>query len=297
MPRRSSRSQLAQKKEKIILKKFNMNNITYDKIVMMIGKRKSGKSWMVRDLMYHARKVPSAVVVSGTERVNKFFSNHVPEMFIHDEWSSDLAQRVLDKQNKACDRCFERGKLKKDGSPDLTGQETMLLYDDLAFEAKKWVRDRTTKEICMNGRHFGILFIMTLQYALDIPPNIRTNCDYVFLFKENNHATRRKLWEHYAGVVPDYNLFCEIFDEVTKDHGCMVIDNTQIDGDLSKCIYWYKADDRRDFKIGSSKYWSIQEKAKRYDLANHGAKHKHNSSNDHDNDEQPVSAKKVWLAM
>ena len=34
----------------------------------------------------------------------------------------------------------------------------------------------------MNGRHYKMMFIITTQYALGIPPNLRTNIDYETLF-------------------------------------------------------------------------------------------------------------------
>ena len=42
----------------------------------------------------------------------------------------------------------------------------------------------------MTGRHYNILFIITMQYPLGIPPALRTNLDYVFLFRENINSFR-----------------------------------------------------------------------------------------------------------
>ena len=36
----------------------------------------------------------------------------------------------------------------------------------------------------MNGRHWKIILIITMQYPLGIPPNLRTNIDYVFILRE-----------------------------------------------------------------------------------------------------------------
>ena len=36
----------------------------------------------------------------------------------------------------------------------------------------------------MNGRHWKIMLIITMQYPLGIPPNLRTNIDYVFILRE-----------------------------------------------------------------------------------------------------------------
>ena len=55
------------------LKKFNMSTITFKKeenkgpVVVLIGRRDTGKSFLVRDLLYHHRDIPIGTVISGTE--------------------------------------------------------------------------------------------------------------------------------------------------------------------------------------------------------------------------------------
>ena len=37
----------------INLRKFNMDEITHDKVVVLIGKRDTGKSYLCKDILYH----------------------------------------------------------------------------------------------------------------------------------------------------------------------------------------------------------------------------------------------------
>ena len=52
----------------------------------MIGKRGTGKSSLVKDLLYYHQTIPIASVISATEHANKFYSTFVPSIFIHDEY-------------------------------------------------------------------------------------------------------------------------------------------------------------------------------------------------------------------
>ena len=49
------------------------------------------------------------------------------------------------------------------------------------------------RSVFMNGRDYKLLFLLTMQYALGIPPNLRTNIDYVFILRENYVSNRKRL--------------------------------------------------------------------------------------------------------
>ena len=62
-------------------------------------------------------------------------------------------------------------------------------------------------------RHWKMLHLLSLQYSLDLKPNIRTNIDGVFILREQGKKQRKQLWENYASIVPDFTDFCEIMDQ------------------------------------------------------------------------------------
>jgi GTP-binding protein EngB required for normal cell division len=49
-------------------------------VIVLIGRRDTGKSYLVRDLLYHHRDVPIGTVISGTEAGNGFYSAHIPPL-------------------------------------------------------------------------------------------------------------------------------------------------------------------------------------------------------------------------
>ena len=43
----------------------------------------------------------------------------------------------------------------------------------------------------------------------------------------------------------------------TNNYGCLVIDNTSISEKLEDQVFWYKAANHGDFKLGSKEFWEI----------------------------------------
>ena len=77
------------------LRKFDINDIKDDKVVVLIGKRDTGKSFLCRDILYHHRNIPVGQVISGTEGANQFYSKMVPKLFIHKEFNTQIVQNIL----------------------------------------------------------------------------------------------------------------------------------------------------------------------------------------------------------
>ena len=83
------------------LKKFSMNSISFKKdenkgpVIVLIGRRDTGKSFLVRDLLFHHVDIPIGTVISGTEAGNGFYSEHVPKLFIHDEYKTSISTSML----------------------------------------------------------------------------------------------------------------------------------------------------------------------------------------------------------
>ena len=234
----------------IQLKKFDMNQITHDKTVVLIGKRDTGKSFLCKDILYHHQNVPAGSVISGTEAANEFYSNMVPPIFIHEEYQPIIIENLLKRQKQLLNE-------KKDGKQ--IDPRAFLILDDCLYD-NSWVKDTNVRSLFMNGRHYHILFILTMQYALGIPPNLRTNIDYVFILRENYVSNRKRLYEHYAGMFPTFEMFCQVMDQCTENYECVVINNNAKSNQLVDQVFWYKADSHENFKIGAKAFWDYSEK-------------------------------------
>ena len=86
------------------LKKFDMKQISFKSdenkgpVVVLIGRRDTGKSYLVRDLLYNHQDIPIGTVISGTEAGNSFYSSHIPKLFIHDEYNTSIVENILKRQ-------------------------------------------------------------------------------------------------------------------------------------------------------------------------------------------------------
>ena len=99
------------------------------------------------------------------------------------------------------------------------------------------------------------MFIITMQYALGIPPNLRTNIDYVFILRENYVSNRKRLYENFAGMFPSFEVFCQVMDQCTENYECLVVHNNAKSNKLEDQVYWYKAEAHDDFRIGAEEFW------------------------------------------
>ena len=233
----------------IELSRFDINDIKDDKVVVLIGKRETGKSFLCKDILFHHSGIPVGQVISGTEAANEFYSKMVPKLFIHEEYQPAIIQNILKRQRMMID------KYKSNQNID---PRAFLVLDDCLYD-NTWTKDKNVRSLFMNGRHFKILFMITMQYALGIPPNLRTNIDYVFILRENYVSNRKKLYEHYAGMFPNFEMFCQVMDQCTENFECLVINNNAKSNKLVDQVFWYKAEPHDDVKLGSKEYWQFSE--------------------------------------
>jgi hypothetical protein len=232
------------------LRKFEMSDIQDDKVVVLIGKRDTGKSFLCKDILYGHKDIPVGQVISGTEAANQFYSSIVPKLFIHEEFDASIIENMLKRQ---------RMMLEKKQSGENIDERAFLILDDCLYD-NRWTKEKCMRSIFMNGRHYKLLFLLTMQYALGIPPNLRTNVDYIFILRENYVSNRKRLYEHYAGMFPTFEMFCQVMDQCTENYECLVINNNAKSNKLTDQVFWYKADPHQDFKIGAETYWQYSKK-------------------------------------
>lgn len=130
----------------------------------------------------------------------------------------------------------------------------MLIMDDCMSSKGDWIKNPNVLELFFNGRHHHISFILTMQYCIGIPPELRSNFDYIFLLAEDIVSNQKRLYEHYAGMFPKLEIFQQVFTNITNDYGVMVIDNKTHSSDLTDKVFWYKAKEVPKFKVGIDKY-------------------------------------------
>jgi hypothetical protein len=242
------------------LKKFSMSNIKFSAqeasngpVIVLIGRRDTGKSYLVRDLLYYHQDIPIGTVIAGTEAGNGFYSHHVPRLFIHDEYNTVIIENILKRQKAVLKQINKEITSYNRSNID---PRAFVILDDCLYDSA-WTKDKVMRLLFMNGRHWRIMLIITMQYPLGVPPNLRTNIDYVFILREPYISNRKRIYENYAGMFPTFESFSQVLDQCTENYECLVIDNNSKSNKLIDQIFWYKAESHLDFKLGSREFWEI----------------------------------------
>lgn len=218
--------------------------------IVIIGKPSTGKSVLISGLLYNKRKlIPTAVIMSGTEDSNHHYQKIVPSTFVYNRLNTDRMKDFKKRQKVA---------LKYFPNP-----WSLLLLDDCT-DTPSILKTPLFQDYYKNGRHWAMLFIVSLQYCMDVLPSIRTNIDGVFILRETNLKNRKSLYENYAGVIPTFKLFCELMDCLTEDYTALYVHNAGNTNNWEDCIFYYKAPfPIPDFRFGSDDFWSFHDQ--RYD--------------------------------
>lgn len=241
------------------LKKFDMKSIQFKAnenkgpVIVLIGKRDTGKSFLVRDLLYYQQEIPIGTVISGTEEGNGFYCKMVPKLFIHNEYNSAIIENILKRQRTVLKQVKKEMEAYKRSTID---PRAFVILDDCLYD-NTWSRDKLMRLLFMNGRHWKVMLVITMQYPLGIPPTLRTNIDYVFILRENYIANRKRIYDNYAGMFPTFESFCQVMDQCTENYECLVINNNSKSNKLQDQVFWYKADDHNDFHLGSKEFWEL----------------------------------------
>lgn len=224
------------------LKKFDPTQIKSNSVVMCIGKRGTGKTTLTADILYHQRKkFDAGIAFSATEESNGFWAKHICDTLIHQDFSSKTYSNFINEQRRI------NGLLDKP-------LNSFALLEDCMY-SKILRSDSSIRGSFFNGRHWNIFLIVTMQYVLDLPPELRSNVDYIFILRNNMVADREKIWKHFCGFIPNFSTFQQIMNKCTQGYECLVINNTSRSNEIDDCLYWYEAVIRDDFKIGKPQMW------------------------------------------
>lgn len=203
----------------------------------------TGKSTIIKSILYEKSEIfPCAQVFSGTEDSNHAYASFMPSSFIFNGFSQSVYVDFIKRQKLA--------------KAYLDNPWAVEIWDDIT-EDERIFNLPVVKGTYKNGRHWKMLHILSLQYALDIKPVIRTNIDGTFILRETIKRNRKVLFENYSSVFDDYNDFSDVMDTVTNDFTALYIHNRTQSNSFEDCVFWYRAreDIPEDFMFGCQESW------------------------------------------
>jgi GTPase SAR1 family protein len=235
------------------LERFDAAQIKPFTISLLLGRRNTGKSTLLKDLMYHLREHSDVCLCfTPTESAAALFRTITPGALVHD---TGLSLAVLE-QLMAVQREIAR-------TPGKTMRRVTLVLDDCSANAAA-LRSPVISDLFRNGRHQKITVLLTSQYATDLNPGLRAQVDYTFCMRDGCVQNKKRIHQFYAGSIGKFDDFSSVFDTVTSNYGVFVVDNTAVDGTVESTTFWYRASLKiPGFRLTNPVYYKLEKTPRR----------------------------------
>jgi len=232
------------------IKKFDLSTIKPNRIILINGRRSSGKSVLAGDLLYHMRdRFDFAMAMCPTLESSEKMKLWLPSCCVFDRYVHGKVEALV--------------RLASEITANKKPRRMLLLLDDVMYD-KSICRSAAFRYIFYNGRHAHLTVILLQQYLMDMPPDLRTQVDYIFTMKENTVQNRTKLYKMFFGVFATQEDFNAVLERCTQNFETLVLDNTLQVGQPSECVFWYKAKlDNGPFRLCRDVFFQMEEQHRR----------------------------------
>jgi len=209
-------------------------------VVVLLGRRRTGKSFLLRDIVYKhyykKLKVKNILCITATGSFNQDYK-WCPERRVVDNFTEELLEELLSRQKK----------LILSGADDC---DLLICFDDIVnMETTNRNNVKILGRLWTSSFHYRIHIIFNTQYikADCYTPVMRDNTSILVCFLQNNKDNIKSIKDGFlsASLKPEdeetgYELVATIPDE---NHRVLIINNQIITKEFSEYCYWYKADE------------------------------------------------------
>jgi len=212
--------------------------------LVVVGKPGTGKSTLIKALLYYKKHIfPVGIAMSGSEDSNHAYREIIPSTFVFNEYNEDKLKDFIKRQKLA--------------SQHLPNPWAVIILDDCTDDPRIFNKP-IQQAMYKKGRHWKMLYILSLQYAMDVKPVIRTNVDGIFILREPLLKNRESLYKNYASIIPDFTTFCDIMDQLTDDYRALYIHGATQTNRWQDCVFYWKAPIiPKNWKFGCKEFWKF----------------------------------------
>jgi|688.fasta_scaffold982491_1 tRNA uridine 5-carbamoylmethylation protein Kti12 len=140
------------------IKKLNIEMIQDYDCIIIIGSRGSGKSILIKDILYNKKSnISTGIIISPTEKIYGTYSNINLLYKIYDEYTPNIISNFLEEQKK----------------------NSVLVFDDCTYYKSFY---QNLNELFIKNTSYKMMTILTEQYPVKYDSLFKNNINYVFIF-------------------------------------------------------------------------------------------------------------------
>jgi hypothetical protein len=205
--------------QKIQISEFKLEKMNEYPNILIIGVRGCGKRQLISSILTNLSTsvefIQNTTIISGTDKLNKYFSEKFPKAKISYEYQDDIITNQFN-----------------------TKPGCIISHDVIGGSKKP---DNNIMHFLGNSRHYKKSCIMSIQSPLSLGPDVRSNFDYVFIANNSSAINRKKIWENYAGMFETLEVFNKVFAEITIGYNYMVICNNSKSNNISDKVFHFNS--------------------------------------------------------
>lgn len=229
----------------------NLAQVQPDKLALFFGKRRTGKSFAARWLLFSGRMLFNYALVLTNTDFNHYWQEYFPSSFVH-QFDPLILERLLEAQKAEMDSWIRAGR------PRRHNPYKLVVLDDVVGQNFRYVEVINT--FATRGRHYGICVLLMTQYPKMINKAVKTNCDFAFVFFQQTGTEKEAIAEEFfSNAPPDAAMaMIEEYTEVdlnSQQRELLVLDQMTPSRDLTKKVFLCQPTDPGEFVVGGPDYW------------------------------------------
>ena len=242
--------------ENVDISEFSFSSLPACGFYEVLGKRGTGKTSWTKYILQFSKYATVGIftVMCGSETVRAAWGDVVHPMYLHDP-SIQFLKTIHADRNAVL-----KAHRKKKTSP-MDVEHMTLILDDVASN-KKIMRSPELAYLASNSRHLHMTVFLLAQYHCQIPAEIRSQNDYLFMLTTVDKKTIKRIYEEYVSMC-DLRVFKAVVTYCTADRGLLVINNQCIGNTLSDVCYSARISNYSTLQIptmGPSELWEFADR-------------------------------------
>lgn len=178
-------------------------------VCLVIGYRGAGKSRLICDLIRHTDASAGLIIEGGQDYTREYKPIEDRTDLVLEELRESAINEIVQRQRTAREHAVH----------------TFVVLDDCIYDYKAYTSWPVSSIMRFGRTHRTSLFIAE-TYAMSLPPSVRTNIDYIFVFRESMRPNVRRIYDQY---IADRGLYSRDTLEALirlprSGHDCLAID-------------------------------------------------------------------------